>query len=264
MRPLQNFKVESSQWQQPMDSLHDFILLRYGTKEIASVALYYVLKALHKYINKPRVQLFCDILSRKRAECLFLHVETLVNIASKAIPKHLNWSIKLEEQLLKCLYGKPFANDANRIALLRGEFGMFCVHELGSKYDQNPGREVMKDVFLDFIASLSLNTKDPFHDKWAEHFEQVKYRSKKAMTSVNTVVSEVVANIAVPSSLIHADRILARKHMHSMERHKLLYDAHVAAFSDLGEDESVIPMLKEIGVPELAAIAASFEVVHCV
>jgi len=86
----------------------------------------------------------------------------------------------------------------------------------------------------------------------------------QAMTSVNTVVSEVVANIAVPSSLIHADRILARKHMHSMERHKLLYDAHVAAFSDLGEDESVIPMLKEIGVPELAAIAASFEVVHCV
>ena len=51
-----------------------------------------------------------------------------------------------EEQLIKRLYNEPLQKDENKIAMIRGEFGLYCVHYLGTKYDQNPSPELMKEV----------------------------------------------------------------------------------------------------------------------
>jgi len=258
-------KVESSQWQVPMDSLFDFVQQRYGTKEVAAVALYYVLKAIHKYNNKPRVQLFYDVLCRRVDEYVLLHVESLVSVTSRAIPKDLNWSVKLEEQLVKRLYSKPLQKDETKIAQIRGEFGLFCVHYLGSKYDANPSAALMKEVFMEFIATLSVNLKDPYFEKWTDTFETVRYQSTKDLTEVTTCTTETLLNVGLPAWMTHADAIIARKHSLAVVRKMYAYEVYQQQLEDNPGDETLIQqgITKEVGVKELSQMAASFEVVHC-
>lgn len=122
----------------------------------------------------------------------------------------------------------------------------------------------MKEVFLDFIAHLNLTGKDPYFEKWSDTFETVRYHSKKVLSSASTVVSETLSNVTVPSCLPHAERIIARKHENSKARQEQLHEISIAGMGDNpSQEQQAQAVSKEIGVKELAQLAATFEIVHC-